>query len=235
MRPSPKPQSRTLTVLLAAVVLVGGANLAAYAANGRPLLIGQSNTGTKATTLENTRKGPALVLTSKGKGPSLKVSGQGTVTNLSADRVDGYDARDLMTTAYRYGIPSSGPYDGEIAVTFPGLPEGQYLMAYSIITSTNGSGTQCYARQSDGATTAQAMSWSANAGGYSSNNATALVDTRGDAGPLTLYCYGVFSFYSGAGDAESTVAFTPVDSITQESVGLPARARARTTSGGVTR
>ena len=36
----PYLRGRVLPVTLAAVVLVGGANLAAYAANGHPLLLG---------------------------------------------------------------------------------------------------------------------------------------------------------------------------------------------------
>ena len=44
-------------------MLIGGANLAAYAANGKPLLLGKSNVATKKTTVKN--KGPGRRCTSR--------------------------------------------------------------------------------------------------------------------------------------------------------------------------
>ena len=67
-------EAALVTVLLAAVLLVGAANLAAFAATGGPLLLGKSNTATKTTKLKTTGNRPALSLKSEsGKAP-LKVS-----------------------------------------------------------------------------------------------------------------------------------------------------------------
>lgn len=60
-----KSRGRTMPVLLAAVVLVGGLNVAAYAANGKPLLLGQTNEATKTTTVKTTGIGPALSLSAR--------------------------------------------------------------------------------------------------------------------------------------------------------------------------
>jgi len=72
-----------------------------------------------------------------------------------------------------------------------------------------------------------------NAGGFSSNNATGLVNSSGAAGPVKLFCQGAsFSFYSAAGDAESVVSFIRVDKQVNHTVttAVPPRGPA----GGVT-
>ena len=72
-------------------------NLGAFAATGGPLLLGKSNTASKATTLKTTSKGPALSLkTKKGSAP-LKVTSSTKVAKLNADLVDGLDGAALRT------------------------------------------------------------------------------------------------------------------------------------------
>jgi len=205
----PRPRGRTITVLLTALVLVGGANIAAYAATGSPLLIGKKNTEHQATTLINTGHGPALKLKSKAGAPSLAVSSSKKVLRLNADKVDGFGAAQLQTTTHRYAVPTSGPYT-TATVTFPGLPKGLWMASYTIITSNAGTGPQCFFRQAT-PTTAEALSWAVNVAGFSANNSVGLIDTRGSAGPVTFFCQGAsFSFYSAVGDADSSIAFTSV-------------------------
>ena len=55
-------RSRLLTTLLAAAIVVGGLNVAAYAATGGKFILGKSNTANKTTKLKNTGNGPALTL-----------------------------------------------------------------------------------------------------------------------------------------------------------------------------
>ena len=128
---------RVAPVLLASAVLVGGANLAAYAANGSPLLIGQKNAATKTTTVKNA-KGTALSLTSKkGKAP-LKVSNSTTVSKLSADLVDGLDGAALQNKTYVYDLTGTTGSD-RLSFTLPGLPAGRYLATYDISAAAGGS------------------------------------------------------------------------------------------------
>lgn len=121
--------SRTAGVLLGALVLVGGANLAVYAANGSPFILGQTNIESKASVLKNTGTGPALKL--KANGAPLAVNNSTKVKNLNADKVDGKNASQLGTKTYVYetGTISSGT---ATYVTFPNLPAGQYLMTYQV-------------------------------------------------------------------------------------------------------
>ncbi len=225
------PRGRTLPVLLAAVVLIGGANVAAYAVNGRPLLLGSSNTETRPAVVKNTGNGPALSLRSKAGAPSLAVSSKKKVKRLNADLLDGLDSSDLRTVARRYAVPSSGPYTS-IGVGFPDLAPGRYLASYTIITSAS-SAPQCYFREATPPSTAQALTWGVAAGGFNSNNATALLDSTG--GPITLTCAGgSFSFYSNPGDADSSVVFTPVDGAVDTAVGPAPRASHRQQGGKVT-
>jgi hypothetical protein len=206
----PGPRGRTMTVLLAALVLVGGANIAAYAANGSPLLLGHNNTETGSATVKNTGGGPALKLKSNPSTPSLAVSSSKKIPRLNADKVDGLSGGQLQSKVFRYAVPSSGPYTA-VTVSFPGLPQGRYFASYTIITTNGGTGPQCFFRQA-APLTAEALSWAVNAGGFSSNTGTGLIDTRGTHGPVTFYCQlGTFSLYSVAGDAESVIAFANVD------------------------
>lgn len=224
-------RGRLVPVLLAATVLVGGANLAAYAANGRPLLLGQTNTETRTATVHNTGNGPALSLRSEAGAPSLAVSSTKKVGRLNADRVDGLNASDLQTVARRYAVPTGGPHTFA-EVVFPGLPAGRYLASYTIITTSASTAPQCYFRESAPPATAQGLTWGVDAGSFNANNATTLLDTRG--GPATLYCAGAeFSFYSAAGDADSNVVFTSVDR-SSDATSTPAPRPAHRERGGAT-
>lgn len=207
--PGGPARGRTVPVLLAAVVLVGGANAAAYAANGKPLLLGSSSSETRTATVKNSGTGPALSLKSRAGSPSLAVSSTKKVAHLNADLVDGVGADALRTTAYRYLIPANTASSGA-TVTFPGLPAGRYVASYAVITQASSGLPACYFIETGG-TAAQGLSWAVSSTfGYYTNNATALVDTT--AGPLTLNCnQATLNFYSAAGDAQSSVTLLRVD------------------------
>ena len=113
-------RGRVLPVALAAVVLVGGANLAAYAANGHPLLLGGSNSETKTASVSNTGKGPALSLHTSKKSPPLAVNSSKVVKHLNADKVGGKSAKDLQTQATTWTIPSGTTLTYEV---MPGVVE----------------------------------------------------------------------------------------------------------------
>ena len=199
--------SRIIAVLLAAVVLIGGANLAAYAANGKPLLLGKNNVATKKTTVKNTGAGPALRLKTKPGQPPLKVNRTTKVNKLNADRVDGKNAADLETRGYRYEVTSTAA-SGSHTISFPGLAPGVYLMNYTIV-SRNGGSVYCIA-----ASSRQALSYSSDIGAaYDTNVGSAIIDTTG--GAETLNCSGGASLelYSSSLDAISEVSFLRLDQV----------------------
>lgn len=130
-----------MPVLLATVVLVGTANLGAYAATGGPLLLGKSNSASKTTTLKTTGSGAALSLKSKkGKAP-LKVSSSTKVTKLNADLVDGFEGDALRTKSYVYDLSVTGATDTYVAFALPGLPAGRYDANLAIAGGTPGGAT----------------------------------------------------------------------------------------------
>lgn len=149
-------RGRTVPVLLAALLLVGGLNVAAYAATGKPLLLGRQNAADKTTTLANTGTGPALTLRSKPSAPPLKVSSTKKVARLNADQVDGLSGSELQTRTWTYTMPFGEPPAPATLQTvgFPGLPPGQYLATYTV--SGNMEATpdsfSCFFRLADDAT-----------------------------------------------------------------------------------
>jgi hypothetical protein len=133
-------QSRVLAVLLAAVLVVGGANLAAYAANGNPLLLGKTNTASKTTTLKY-GKGTPLFLKAKKNKPPLKVNNKTKVAKLNADLLDGHDGASLQNKTYTYALTGTSAAAGLIRFSLPGLPGGKYLATYSVNALLSGAST----------------------------------------------------------------------------------------------
>ena len=204
--PSSPARGRTLPVLLAALVLIGGANVAAYAANGHPLLLGTSNTATHPTTLKNTGSGAALSLKARPGSPPLAVTTTKKVNKLNADLVDGLSGKQMENAAYEYVLPTGGPAASSLQVSLPGLPAGTYLATYSVITTTS-SPPACYLTRST--SPGGAFEYGTTGGTYSTNTASAVVD-QDLATPVTLVCFGsTFSVYAG-GDVDSRIVLTPI-------------------------
>ncbi len=139
------PSGRILAVLLAAVLVVGGANLAAYAANGSPLLLGKNNKATKVTKLKNS-KGTALSLKSKTGTAPLQVSSNTKVTNLNADLIDGADSSALQTKSFTYTLSAATTTSAFVFFALNGLPAGKYIVSYNVPIATTGgaSGAGCF-------------------------------------------------------------------------------------------
>ena len=137
----PHVRGRVLPVALAAVVLVGGANLAAYAANGHPLLLGAHNTESKTATVTNTAKGAALSLSTSKQSPPLQVNSTKVVKHLNADAVDGQSAKDLATNVITYNIP--GGTSVPFSRTLNGLPKGSYL-ASLVVAMNSATPARCF-------------------------------------------------------------------------------------------
>jgi hypothetical protein len=67
-----------------------------WAANGKALLLGETNTATLPTKVTNSGSGPALQLEA-ASGPALAVNTTAVVPKLNADQVDGLDADTFAT------------------------------------------------------------------------------------------------------------------------------------------
>src|SRR4051794_29522720 len=77
---------------LVAVVLTPGS---AVAATAKSVLLGRSNSTTTTTSLSNSKGTPLALSAGKGQAP-LKVNSSRTVTNLSADRLDGLSSGSFL-------------------------------------------------------------------------------------------------------------------------------------------
>ena len=126
-------QGRVLPVLAAAAVLVGGANLAAYAANGHPILLGDDNHAVRTTTVDNDGHGPAMMLRTRQDAPPMAVTSDRMVRHLNADLVDGMPGAALRTRSWTYRIGGDDDEGATVVKAFPGLPPGQYLASYNMV------------------------------------------------------------------------------------------------------
>lgn len=146
-------RSRSLTILLAALLLVGAANLGAFAATGSPLLLGKGNTASKTTKLKNTGNKAALSLTSKAGQPPLQVSNSTKVTKLNADLVDGLDGAALKSKSYVYNLTATNVATAHALFALTGLPPGKYIANFSVTAQSNGpDGISCYLAAGSGGT-----------------------------------------------------------------------------------
>src|SRR4249919_2155016 len=204
-------RGRVLPVALAAVVLVGGANLAAYAANGHPLLLGGSNSKTKTASVSNTGKGPALSLHTSKKSPPLAVNSSKVVKHLNADKVGGKSAKDLQTQATTWSIPS-GP---TLSYALNGLKPGIYLATLSILMDAGGA-TVCEIDDDTGIS--KALTYGANRSGAFSMASGVGIFSHAAGKPVTLNCAGGTDIYNGI---PSTVTMVRLDKVTLGSVGSP--------------
>jgi hypothetical protein len=104
-----RPSVRTsVTTLAAAAVLVGGANVATYAASGHALILGHSNSAVGTTSLKNLGRGPALSLNSAKSSPPLVVNSSKLVKHLNAATVGGQSAAKLNPKVLRWRVGHTG-------------------------------------------------------------------------------------------------------------------------------
>ncbi len=213
-------RARVIAVLAAAVLLIGGANLAAYAANGKPLLLGKSNVETKQTTIKNKGSGPALQLKTKAGQPPLAVNRTAKVKKLNADLIDGVDSVALKSRAFVYQLPSA-PSSASHSISFPGLPPGLYLMTYTVISS--GNEMACFTDNRD-----QGLTYSTpGIAAFSVNSGGAVLDTS--TAEDRLLCNGIggnASIFSSGTGGTSEVSFTRLDMVSAQT---PTLARTTTT------
>jgi hypothetical protein len=98
----------SVTTLAAAGILVGGANIATYAATGHALILGHSNAAGTTTALKNLGRGPALSLNSAKSAPPLTVNSSKMVKHLNANKVGGETAGQLNPSLLTYRVGHAG-------------------------------------------------------------------------------------------------------------------------------
>jgi hypothetical protein len=142
-----RPSVRTaVTTLAAAGILVGGANLATYAATGQPLILGHGNSAGTTTALKNLGRGPALSLNSSKHSPPLTVNSSKLVKHLNADQVGGKSASQInpAVTEYRIGGNGTTLSIGQHFFTIDAPAGDQRLAMTGIWTSaTSGDSLEC--------------------------------------------------------------------------------------------
>lgn len=201
-------RGRVVPVLLAVAVLLGAAHLGAYAATGKPMLLGKSNSASKTTTLK-AKNGPALKLRTKPTVPPLKVSSGAKVRKLNADLLDGLDASRLQTRTLRTTLPTrSGVSQPEW--TLPAVPSGRYLVTIDVLAyrSNPSAGMTCGVNQ--GPTIASGYA-STIPSGWAHVNATREIEVTG---PLTAYCITGSGTLNTAAGIPNMIFFQPVDRAT---------------------
>ena len=220
-------RGRILPVTLAAVVLVGGANLAAYASSGHSLLLGLPNSASHTTSVTNTGKGAALSLHSSKKSPPLAVNSTKTVKHLSADTVDGMHAKSLTTNVITYTVPGGTALPFTMALN--GVPKGSYLALVTVIMHAGPNTSVCYL--DNGATPYQLIGYGVNTSfGYSAVNASGLITVRAGQ-PFALSCNSAVSVDAGT-SSFSRVTLTPVGKISSMAGTLTKSAPSRSGAGG---
>jgi hypothetical protein len=111
-----------------ALMLVVSIDYVAFAATGRSMILGKSNSADKVTTLTRTTPGPAMQFKVKnGKGAPIKVNSKGRVGKLNADMVDSKHASDLGVRTLAYSANISVSATSSFVITIPSVPAGDYL------------------------------------------------------------------------------------------------------------
>lgn len=137
-------KNKILPVAVGAAVVVGAANVGAYAADGHPLLLGHANNESSTATVANHGPGAALSLVTRDDTPPLSVSSEAKVDRLNVDRVDGLNGGTVSTFTYTLR-PVAGV--ASFSQRFPGLPAGRtFLVSYwlgaDMTTPADGIGCQ---------------------------------------------------------------------------------------------
>lgn len=228
-----KTQSnRTLTVLLVAVLLVGGVNVVAFGANGGKFLLGKVNKESKASVLKNTGHGPALNLRTRASAPPLKVSSKKRVQRLNADLVDGKSASQLQTRSRVYRIPAQSGVSG-FELTLPGMTPGLYSTSFSVIAQMSASGARINCHFTNPETAFyELMGYGSIFGDYSTSNASGVIDTRSSPKIFRCFTSGGTATVDADFDEQSQIVLTRIDRVTETPAAEAVRVVPRTVAPG---
>ena len=114
-----------------ALMLVVSIDYIAFAATGKSLILGKSNSANKVTKLTRTTSGPAMQFNVKGgTGAPIKVNSKGRVGKLNADMVDSKHASDLGVNTSIYTFNTDFASASTFSYTVPSVPAGSYLVTF---------------------------------------------------------------------------------------------------------
>ncbi len=211
-------RSRFLTVLIAAIVVVGGLNVAAYAATGGKFLLGKSNTANRTSTLTKTGNGPALSLKTKASAPPLKVSSSKRVARLNADTVDGKHAKSLQTRPSVYELPLIASTNR--FTVYVDLNPGVYQVDYSVLANMSaiGATVNCFWNSTfEGSPVTTGYGYGATFSSFSTSNSSTTILTSGTADWLECFSDGGNAVIGTSNQAGSQITVTRIDSIAYKS------------------
>lgn len=126
-----------LAVILA---LVFGVASMAFAANGKPFILGRNNVASAVSTLIKQGPGPALSLRVQSGQPPLRVNSSGKVANLNADKLDGKDADQIGVNGLVQVSAASGDNSASPKSVSVGCPAGKALVwsGYDLVGGKSG-------------------------------------------------------------------------------------------------
>jgi hypothetical protein len=134
----------TVTTLAAAAVLVGGADLASYAATGNPLVLGHANSAGGTTSLKNTGRGPALSLNSIKSAPPFLVNSSQLVKHLNADTIHGVPVSVAAPHNYQIVFARAGTHFKNEKFVSSSVPPGTYqITLWGAIVPDTDTQVQC--------------------------------------------------------------------------------------------
>jgi hypothetical protein len=206
---------RVLPVVIGAAVVVGAANLTAYAANGHPFLLGGSNSESRTATLTNTGHGPAVAFKTSKSAPPFSVTSHKVVKNLNAAKVDGLDA-SVIGRAYKFVIPS------DTAMPFffqlKGVPKGQYAASLNVGSVAAVGPITPFCSLADSTSEFAVVSYGVSPGSSTDdiaiNSASGLVKLA-RKGEVGIECEGADTTYD-TGGSKNIVVLTPLAKVTAE-------------------
>jgi hypothetical protein len=215
----PKIKGRILPVVIGAAVVVTGANVASYAANGHPITLGGYHTETSTTTVRNTGSGPAFRFKSEAGTAPFAVNSSAKVAHLNAARLEGMRAGQL-SRGYRFVIPANTQLPASFQAT--GLPPGHYDATFDLFVSGSDSEpTACYMADSRHALAFAAEGSPALEGlGPISASGPITVARTGEAGVI-CFSDGQTEGLPGSG-FKNVMTFTRVDRVVKGTTGTGA-------------
>jgi hypothetical protein len=206
-------KNRVLPVMAGAAIVVGGLNVASYAADGHPLLLGGNNSESHTASLKNTGSGPALSVTTSKKAPPFSVNSHKVVKNLNAGAVDGLDAK-VLGRAYKFAIPKNTPVP--FAFQLKGLPKGQYALSLNIATAAATGPLVPFCNVADSTSQFSVVSYGQDIGDTTSdiaiNSASGIVKLA-KKGQVAVFCDGADTTYNEGG-SKNVVVLTPLAKVT---------------------
>jgi hypothetical protein len=209
-------KGRVLPVVVGAAVVVTGANVASFAADGHTFRLGAGNHESRPTSVTNDGSGPAFRFKTDDSVAPFAVTSGVKVAHLNATRVDGLKAGEL-SRSYRYVLPAGTALPSGFQAT--DLPPGHYTVSFNLALDTGDDTTPafCFVPDSRHEFAAVARGVVYEGGQIVNGSGLAFVGQTGEAG---LVCEsGGTVVNPGGPQFRNSLVFTRVRSVHQGTVG----------------